>query len=531
MAWHQDPEWNYGALPDFFAAVLTYVSRTEQSRRSHLPLTAAAIYAMHTIKSAYGHNNRSSIDGLYILPMTILTSESMTFCQVDLTNPLDLWSNKCAELTRALLQSHNDLPLYHYGRVGDFRLPLLAALYIESTKAGGHALDMFATLPKLSHIDGITLDTWGWSDSYDHVKLANYWYVALFRKQVDSLHGQNALFQGIEHVIMRTIAHCSESWLSSVHLLGFAVKHLCATTTSQNLSRWRNDLQYDGDLTLNCPPSSRSHRVKTPDPWILLHLDTLFVQSSVFLPEDIENLGCPDELWKVFIAKARLALYDRAEEGEHKHTPAHKRDPQMLKSFLKSNDYEVSTSAFKCWLNLVATSQPSAAGEAHSAQVFIPETIGDDWIEPIIQALCAVHDGRPWVFLVEHLVPKWTMLPSSWCSTFASVFMTSKVSGKSQQLPAYRCLAEALSPVRGQQGVFLSFIATVLEFIQHSLTWELSMSIDNWLASLARCPNWFINHDAHAQIQNILAIRMQQLREETVELYVELPMADSETDE
>ena len=40
--------------PGFFTAVLTYISSTEQSRRSKVPLTAAVIYALHVIRLALG---------------------------------------------------------------------------------------------------------------------------------------------------------------------------------------------------------------------------------------------------------------------------------------------------------------------------------------------------------------------------------------------------------------------------------------------------------------------------------------------
>ena len=54
----------------FFAAVLTYVSSTEQSRRSQVPLTAAVIHAMHTIKSAFDKGAIHAILGHDILPGT-----------------------------------------------------------------------------------------------------------------------------------------------------------------------------------------------------------------------------------------------------------------------------------------------------------------------------------------------------------------------------------------------------------------------------------------------------------------------------
>src|SRR5258706_3602068 len=50
--WEFDSEDRLDTYLGFFAAVLTYVSSTEQSRRSKVPLTAAVIYAMHAIRLA-----------------------------------------------------------------------------------------------------------------------------------------------------------------------------------------------------------------------------------------------------------------------------------------------------------------------------------------------------------------------------------------------------------------------------------------------------------------------------------------------
>ena len=65
----------------FFAAVLTYVSSTEQSRRSKAPLTAAVIYALCTIRSTLDQGGINTIEGLYVLPRTVSPSEPvpMTF--------------------------------------------------------------------------------------------------------------------------------------------------------------------------------------------------------------------------------------------------------------------------------------------------------------------------------------------------------------------------------------------------------------------------------------------------------------------
>ena len=94
---------NYDDL-GFYIAVLTYVSNTEQSRRPKVPLTAAVISAMHTIRSARGTN---SIDDLCILPGTVSTFalwwDLPAFCHIDSAGTLDLWSDGCNQLVKDLL--------------------------------------------------------------------------------------------------------------------------------------------------------------------------------------------------------------------------------------------------------------------------------------------------------------------------------------------------------------------------------------------------------------------------------------------
>ena len=178
----------------------------------------------------------------------------------------------------------------------------------------------------------------------------------------------------------------------------------------------------------------------------------------------------------------------------------------------------------KWCLNLVITSQPNAAG------VFIPETVGYKWIKHLIQVLCEYTRVRSWEFLAEHLVPKWTMLPSSWCSGFATAFLFSNVNPPGMpELCAYQSIAEAL---RGwgaglRQG-FLPFLATIVELTIAGLTWDQLTSIENWLTHL---PEILEDQSIHPQLGNILATRKQELVEETIGLFAELPMADSGMDE
>ena len=175
-------ESNRHTLPlRFFAAVLTYVASTEQSRRSQVPLTAAVIHAMYTIKSSFDKGAIHSIRGHDILPGTVLTtsgSMSMTFHQID---ALDLWSGHCVELASALLQPHTRWSGTSANHVWMFQLPLIAALFIDSTRHAGHAPTTFAELLQLPNITNITISTWEWVDAYDHTELVGYWSLALFQ--------------------------------------------------------------------------------------------------------------------------------------------------------------------------------------------------------------------------------------------------------------------------------------------------------------------------------------------------------------
>jgi hypothetical protein len=75
---------------------------------------------------------------------------------------------------------------------------------------------------------------------------------------------------------------------------------------------------------------------------------------------------------------------------------------------------------------------------------------------------------------------------------------------------------------------FSPFLATVLELIKSSLTWGRLTSIES---SLAQLPARLMDLDAQAQIETTLAARKQQLVEETLKFFAELPMAGSGTDE
>jgi len=512
------------AYYEFFAAVLTYVASTEQSRRSQVPLTAAVIHAMHTIKSAVDTEAIDSISGHHIPPGTALTtsdSVSMTFHQGD---ALDLWSDQCVELASALLQPHTHWSGTDADHVWQFQLPLIAALYIDSTRQTDRASTTFANLLNLPNITGITVTTWAYANAYDRVKLAGYWSMALFQDPSYRLGIQNTPFQDMGDIIMKTIEGPAEITPSILYLLD-SVKHLHATASSSIHLDKRSVWHAIGVLELVCtlPTGPINHSIPERElfnPWVLFHLDTLFPQSSIPPPVELEQLKWTDTPEQVHIAKARLALYDSFEEEEHKGTEQLRPDPQVLKMFLGSKDYVVCTGGFKWCLNLVTISQPDAAEE------FIPETVGYEWIKHLLQVLSQYDTIESWEFLAEHLASKWTMLPPSWCNCFASTFLFSNVNPPgAPELLSYQHFTQAF-PSTKLPLPFFSFLTTMVEHAKAGVTWGQLSSIEHFFGPFSFSPQ---NQHGYAPLEKILAARKQEL--DTMGFFAELPMADSGTDE
>ena len=523
LLWQYDQFGAYVVFLEFFAAVLTYVSSTEQSRRSQVPLTAAVIYAMFTIKSALETGGIDSIDGPYILPGTFLTTSesiSATFHHVDV---LDLWSRDCVEFASSLLQPHTHWSGFDEDHAGKFQLALIAALYTDCTRQARHASAAFEKLLRLINIPNITESTWGWPGAHDQTKLASYWYMALFQELIGQNSTQSSPVDDIGYVIMQTIDHCSDLTLSALHLLETSLKHLFAMASPSSIFLTRNT--YD-DLCLRCTTSDGyiAHYSSQPlNPWILLHLDTLFSQCSFLHRRELEQLEWRDTPEQVHIAMARLTLYDSLQGEEHEETKQLQPDPHLLNLFLWSKDYAVCTGAFECCLKLVTIGQ--LTGDIHGDGTFIPEIIGSQWIEHLIQVLCGPPEHqkvKSWEFLVEHFAPKWAMLPSSWCYDFALVFLSSTVHLPDiNELPVYQWFARALIDLAYQSQIFLPFLGDMLELTQNSLNWHQLTSIETWLAQL---PEILANQDAHVNLENILATRKQQLVDETCGFLAELPM-------
>jgi len=500
--WKDRLEW-FDTYLIFFTAVLTYVSSTEQSRRSNIPLTFAVIYALRTIRSAIDQRDINPIEGLCTLPVTVPTSEPvpMTFCRVDSTGALGLWSQDCIQSVKDLLQW--DLTT-SVEILTEFRLSLIAALYIDSTKQA-HARSHFADLLNYTNITDLKFY---YSGAYDDGKLAIYLYMAVFRKPFEYVHDPLAALDG---VIRGIIYELSPLQLSGLRVLDIAVKHL-HKIAAPSLD-WLKSLP---SLPVVYSPDPIVFAPRWVDDWILLHLETLIAPTPYLPPEKVEELEWSDIPEKVYIAKARLDLWDSLADIGHEADKESKPDPGLLKVFLWSKDRRVCMRAFKWCLDLFPIGQLGTPEDVNTTRAFIPGTMGCMWVEHFIQVLCknswSLH--LSWRFLLSALVPKWTMLPSSWCCDFASALIFCN------GLPDYLFLVGGQWSLDDQQAI-LSFLATLLELIKSRLTWPSLTSLENWLAQF---PDGHENQVHHTQIQHILATRKQQLVEEALGFFTELPM-------
>ena len=395
----------------FFVAVLTYISSTEQSRRSQVPLTAVVIHAMYTIRLALDRGGINSIGGLCILPATVSTSESvpMTFCQVDGINALDLWSEGCIQITKDLLQWN-----WSADWNNDFQFSLIATLYIDSTMQA-HARSSFADIVKHTSVTDIQLN---FSDAYDHGKLAVYWHMAISQKPLDQ---DRYPLAALDDVIADSIQYQSILPLPGLRILETAVKHLHKTASPS--SDWLKREPFNLEINTR---AQHGTTFKWGDYWILLHLETLLAPQSYLFPGEVEKLTRPDTPEKVYIASARLELYDYLANADNEGSMGPKPDPELLGVFLWSKDYGICTRAFKWSLDLVPLSQPTRLGDADSTRIFTPVSMGREWVEHFMHVLCrGSYESRAISsrILISHLVPKWNMLPSSWCHDFTSAFL------------------------------------------------------------------------------------------------------------
>jgi hypothetical protein len=376
---------------EFFAAVLTYVSSTEQSRRSKVPLTAAVLYAWRTIKLADDQGDIHYTEGLdsYILPGTVSTSGlvSMTLCRVDGIGALDLWSEECIQFVKDLLQgdwsqSHSSSYL-----LNDFRLSLITALYIDSTK-DARSRSTFADLLEHTSITDIEFE---FSDAYDHGKLAVYVHMAVTGEPLEERHGPLPAFYGVIRNIINTHPRLQ---LSGLRILEIAVKHVQKTAPDWLIMVPNTNLL--NICALGQTVRLVLHRI---DLWVLLHLDTLLAPKPYILPAEMGKLKWSDAPEQVHIAKARLALYDSLADAGNEGAKGHKPDPELLRVFLWSKDRGVCTHAFKWCLDLVPISQSGTPGSANSTSMFIPESMGYEWVEHFIHMLCK---GEYWEERLHH---------------------------------------------------------------------------------------------------------------------------------
>jgi len=464
------PEIRDGTDLPFFVAVLTYVSSTEQSRRSQ-------------------------VESLCLLPGTVSTSLSvpMTFCQVDGIDALDLWSGDCIQFVQLLLQREDEL-----------RLPLIAALYIDSTKQA-HARTTFTDLLRDTSMTNVRLQ---YSGAYNHGKLAVYWFMAITQKPLDQRRYPTA---ALYDVIEKTIIEHSTLRLSGLHILEMAVTHVHKTTSHS--SNWLTKLPYG--LRVVAPVQDSRIPLANVDPWVLLHLDTLLAPKTYLRAEEVKELKWSETPEKVHIASARLALYDSSAKAEHNGAKGPQPDPELLRVFLWSKSHSVCTRAFKWCLELVPISQMGTPRGADSTGMFIPETMGHEWIGHFVHVLCSDARALSWEFLKSHLVPKWTMLPPSWCRDFASAFLSPiPHPSAAHGLPAYQWLAKVIGSTEVHEvSKFLSFLSTMLEPNRSMMTLAGLTSLENWFATI---PETVENKDAHTQMESILYTRKQQLTEETL---------------
>ena len=376
-------------------------------------------------------------------------------------------------------------------------------------------------LLKLTDIPDITVETWGWSGVYDQVNLGCYWSMALVREPI---HHENSPLQAIGHIIRQIIKLRSEIRLSALQMLDISVKHICATAPPSSLLMRHSHYDY---FAWNTPEGTVTLAPGPFNPWILLHLDTLFSPRPIIHPFELDELEWADTPERVHIANARLALYDSLQKAGYQGAEHLKPEPTFLKLILWSEDYTVCTSAFKCCLNLAAVDQSNSTGDIQSAGTFIPEAMGCQWIKHLIQVLCGPSEGAlvsSWKLLNDYLVPIWAKLPPSWCHDFAFEFLLIDVQLYNQ--PAYQYFTDALRDEAGEirnSTAFLHFIEALLGLTQHTLNQDQLTSFNMWLVGF---PVTLENHDAHVKLGNILATREQQIKTpKTLTLLSELPMA------
>ena len=280
----------------------------------------------------------------------------------------DLWSEDCIQFIQDLLQWYQD---------NDFQLSLIAALYIDSTKHT-QARSAFRDILQYTRITNVQSQ---FSDAYDHGKLAVYWFIALSQKPLDQDGHPPA---SVYDVIAITMSWHSTLQLSGLHIMEIAVKHVHKTISVSS------DWLKKGSIWLRviAPGEQRPHPNIRVDPWVRLHLDTLLGTQHYLPPEEAQWLKWSETAEKVHIAKAHLDFYDSLAKAEHEGANVVKPDPVLLRVFLWSKDHEVCTRTFKWCLDLASISQPTTSGDVNSTPMFIPGTMGYEWVEHFVHVLC-----------------------------------------------------------------------------------------------------------------------------------------------
>ena len=393
---------------------------------------------------------------------------------------------------------------------------MIAALHIDSTKKTG-ARPTFANLLKHTSITDVKIR---FSDAYDDGDLAIYLYMAHAQKPLPWNPDPLAVLCA---VIENTISGYFILQLSDLQILEIALRHVHKKAAPS--SSWLIAAPNCSTITL---PGDRTRNTHAwINPWILLHLDTLFPPQPHLPRKEVKKLEWSDTPAKVHIANARLDLYDSLANAEHEGATAPKPDPELLREFLWSRNHLVCRRAFGWCLDLVPIGQSDTAGDANSTRMFIPDTLGYEWVAHFVHVLCKGQYweiAESWEFLMPLLIPKWAMLPSSWRHDFASALLFTVVHPlDTDGRPAYQCLAISHTYLAHDlQMAFLPFLAILLEVTKYSLNWYSIIPLEHWLANLSELLE---NPGAHTHIMGILAARKEQLVKEILDLFAELPMA------
>ena len=115
-------------------------------------------------------------------------------------------------------------------------------------------------------------------------------------------------------------------------------------------------------------------------------------------------------------------------------------------------------------------------------------------------------------------------LPLSQRCDIASAFLFLNVNTLHEgELPAYQWFANSFISQEQTNQDFLHFLGIMLGHVKHRATWGQLDSLDTWLAQLSE---YLENEDAHVKLENVLATRKEEIEDETIKCFKELPMTE-----